>query len=60
MGILTLDQAHCADDFETEGAGRFDGIDRRSSRGADIVDDDDRRARLAEALDALSGSVLLL
>src|SRR5271169_3618149 len=57
--ILSFDQAHRADYFEPKGTGDFNGVDRGSSRRADIVDDHDGRAGFAEAFDALAGSVLL-
>lgn len=60
MGILALDQAHDANDFESEVARRFDGINCRSSSRANVVDDHDFGTRLAEAFDALSSPVLLL
>ena len=59
VSILALHQAHDSDDFESESAGGLDRVDGRAAGGANIVNDDDGRARLAEALNALSGAVLL-
>lgn len=60
VGLLALDEAHDADDIESEIAGRIDGLDGRGARGADIVDDDDTCTFLAKAFDTLAGTVLLL
>src|SRR5437868_4170334 len=60
MRVLAFDQAHCADYFETICAGRFNGLDRRSPSCADVVNDNNPRAGLTEALDTLASPMLLL
>jgi hypothetical protein len=59
LRFFALYQAHDTDDFETEFAGGFDGLDGGCTGGADVVDDYDASAFFAEAFDALSGAVLL-
>src|SRR5271166_44187 len=60
MRILAFDQTHRADHFKTKRPRGFDGVDRRSSRRANIVDDHDLRTGLAKAFNTLAGAVLLL
>src|SRR5262249_40571230 len=60
VGFLSLDETHYTDDLKAEIPGGFNGLDRGRAGRADIIHDDDASTLLAEALDALSGSVLLL
>src|SRR5581483_3901345 len=58
--FFPLDQAHHANDLESEFAGGFDGLNGRGARGADIVDNNDSRAFFSKAFDTLASAVLLL
>ena len=59
VGFLAFYETHHSDDLESEFPCGFDGLDGGAAGGANIVDDDDASALFAEALDALSGAVLL-
>src|SRR5689334_11238746 len=58
FGFFPLHQAHNAHYFKSELARSLDGLDSRSSRRANIVDDDNARAFLPKALNTLPGAVL--
>src|SRR4029077_6506771 len=51
-------KTHDADDFETELARRFNRLDGRGTRRANVVDDNHLRCLLPKALDALASAVL--
>src|SRR5579872_5677226 len=59
LGLLALHQAHHAGDFKTEIKGGFDGLNGRGASGANVIDDYNPRALLAEAFDALPRAMLL-
>src|SRR3974390_3307518 len=56
--FFALHQAHDAGNVEAELAGGFDGLNCGGAGGADVVDNDDACAFLAEPFNALSGAVL--
>src|SRR5438067_5765253 len=58
--FLALNQAHHADNLETEISGGFNRLNRRSSRGTNIIYDYDPCPFFPEALNSLSRTVLLL
>ena len=60
VGFFALYQAHHTDHFESELARGFDGLNGRSSGGANVVHDHHARALFAKAFDPLAGAVLLL
>jgi len=53
-------EAHGADDVKPEFTSSFDGLHGGSSRGANVIDNDNAGAFFAETFDALPGAVLLL
>ena len=58
--LLAFDQAHDADNLEAKFARSFDGLDRRGSSRADVIDDHYPGALFAKALDALTSTMLFL
>ena len=54
--FFALHQAHDAGNVEAELAGGFDGLNCGGAGGADVVDNDDACAFLAEPFNALSGA----
>src|SRR5215469_16471093 len=56
--LLAFDKTHGADDFETELARRFNRLHGRSTRCANVVDNNHLRCLLPKALDALASAVL--
>src|ERR1700722_1004641 len=59
FGLFPLHQADHADNFESVFTGGCNGLNRRCSRGADIIHNHHPRTLVAEALNALSRAVLL-
>src|SRR5580658_3144212 len=60
LGFFALYQAHHSNNFESEFARRFNRLNRRRPRCANVVHNHDPRTLLAEAFNALSRTVLLL
>jgi hypothetical protein len=58
--LFAVDEAEDSGDGHSGVAGGLDGGDSGTARGADVVDDDDRRAGVEEALNAAAGAVSLL
>ena len=57
IGFFALHQADHSNHMHSRLARGFNGHDGRGARGADIIDNDDRRTGLGEALDAACGSM---
>src|SRR5271165_5345651 len=60
LGLLTLYQAHYANDFESKLTRHLNRLNRRTACGADIVHDHHTRGFFSKAFDPLSRAMLLL
>src|SRR2546428_12130498 len=58
--FLALNQAHDANNLETEIPGGVDCLNRRGSRGADIIRNHNARPFFLKAFNSLLGTVLLV
>src|SRR5438552_18373482 len=58
--FLALNQAHDANNLETEIPGGVDCLNRRGSRGADIIHNHNARPFFPKAFNSLTGTVLLV